>query len=358
VAVGRLSGSRMVSVLAAPVWLVLGFFVITGGLGVPGRSLSVQNLAPVLNPQGHSAAYGLLPDPLWPHLGYLLGLTLLVGALLLVLVSRGSGQRMPLRPLLVVAVAGLVLAATGATRLLTLPDVLLVLGPDRATWKPVQSDVYSPEAVSVDPDWSFPADDHARACAGDATLTACVYPAYGRRLAQEVRDAVQPVAELFAGLPGVPTRVRMVPTQDFVQSSCRGTEVQIGEPDARAVSRDDRDGRFLYMGGYLRCALGEYNWGVGVDGLQPPSEALDAVKVWALLASGTVTGDELRRSWAQEGHPNPIPITLPTFSPEVVAAAEAMAALPADRVRTELAPVWERLRAGRVSLAELPGQQP
>ena len=85
----------------------------------------------------------MLPDPLWPHLGYLLGLTLLVGALLLVLVSRGSAQRLPLRPLLVVAVAGLVLAGTGGARLLTLPDVLLVLGPDRATWKPVQGDVYS-----------------------------------------------------------------------------------------------------------------------------------------------------------------------------------------------------------------------
>jgi hypothetical protein len=35
-----------------------------------------------------------------------------------------------------------------------------------------------------------------------------------------------------------------------------------------------------------------------------------------------------------------------------------MAALPADRVRAELAPVWERLRAGRLPLAELPGQRP
>ena len=79
------------------------------GPSLRGISLSVQHLSPVLNPQNHSAAYGLLPDPLWPHLGYLLGLTVLVGALLLVLASRGSGQRVPLRPLLVVAVAGLVL---------------------------------------------------------------------------------------------------------------------------------------------------------------------------------------------------------------------------------------------------------
>ena len=43
---------------------------------------------------------------------------------------------------------------------------------------------------------------------------------------------------------------------------------------------------------------------------------------------------------------SPIPVTLHTFSPEVIAAAEAMAALPTDQVRAELAPLWERLRAG------------
>jgi hypothetical protein len=35
-----------------------------------------------------------------------------------------------------------------------------------------------------------------------------------------------------------------------------------------------------------------------------------------------------------------------------------MAALPPELVRAELAPVWERLRAGRLALAELPGQRP
>jgi hypothetical protein len=155
----------------------------------------------------------------------------------------------------------------------------------------------------------------------------------------------------------------MVPTQDSssTHSACRGSEAQFGEPDARALSRDDRDGRFHYIDVYLRCALGERNLGIGVNdhlGDQPPSEALDAVRVWALLASGTVTGDELRRSWAQEGHPNPIPITLHTFSPELVAAAEAMAALPPAQVRAGLGRIWERLRAGTLPAAELPGQRP
>ena len=36
----------------------------------------------------------------------------------------------------------------------------------------------------------------------------------------------------------------------------------------------------------------------------------------------------------------------------------AMAALPTEQVRAELAPVWERLRAGTLPLSELPGARP
>jgi hypothetical protein len=35
-----------------------------------------------------------------------------------------------------------------------------------------------------------------------------------------------------------------------------------------------------------------------------------------------------------------------------------MAELPSDRVRAELVPLWERLRAGILPLSELPGQRP
>jgi hypothetical protein len=35
-----------------------------------------------------------------------------------------------------------------------------------------------------------------------------------------------------------------------------------------------------------------------------------------------------------------------------------MADLPADQVRAELTPGWERLRAGQLPLSELPGQRP
>jgi hypothetical protein len=342
--VGRRSGSRMVAMLAAPVWVVVCFLLMAGP-SLRGVSLSVQYLSPVLNPQDHSAAYGLLPDPLWPHLGYLLGLTVLVGAMLLVvLASRGSSQRVPLRWLLVVAAAGLVLSGTAGARLLALPDDLLVLGPDRASWRPVQgeSDPQA-EALFADPRWSFPADDRARACAGDASVSVCVYPAYGQRLARDMHAAMAPVARLLTGLPGAPTLVRMVPVG---MGSCRNAEAQVPEVWVREpAGRGDQQTRSFYRGVYLDCALGLHP-----GGSEHLTQAGEAVQLWALVASGTVTREQLREEMhdAEAGH----------GSTAASAAALAMVELPAEQVRAELGPNWERLRAGTLPLAALPGQRP
>jgi hypothetical protein len=346
VAVGRLSGSRMVSVLAVPVWVTLSMLV--GGQGQTQAPLTVQNLAPVLFLQNRSAAYGFLPDPLWPHLGYLLGLTLLVGALLVALVARG-GRRLPLKALLAVAAAGLVLAGTAGVRLLTLPDALLVLGPDRSTWRPVQGDLSAAaEALSHDPGWSFPADGQARTCAGDEILTACVYPAYGQRLARSIRETVGPVAAAFAGLPGVPTRVRMVPLRSH---GCGDGEVQVDEPWVREpAAMSDEHIRSYYVGLYLYCALGYGpETGQHQGDPTPGAEAKAAVDLWAQLTGGNLTREQLQQPPDATGHAS---------SRAAIAAALAMAQLPADQVRAELAPVWARLRAGTLPLSELPGQRP
>jgi hypothetical protein len=350
--VGWCSGSRMLSVLAAPLWWAACQIVgdWPSGLGAP-PSLAVERLSPLLGLTERSAEFGFLPDPLWPHLGYLLGLVLLAAVGLLTLAARGGGQPPPVAALLAAVLAGVVLVAAGGVRVVTLPHRLVVLGPDRADWKPAS------EVLAIDDgSWAYPDDGHARACVGDTTLTACVYPAYGRRLAGEIHGAMRPVAELLTGLPGVPTRARMVPTQAaFAHSACRGTEVQVGEPDVRASSTNDSDSRLRYVDLYLRCALGEHNWGIGVDGDQPPSQAIDVVKTWALVASGTMSGQRLRRVLDDYGHPTGL--TLHSFSGELEAAAWAMVALPTDQVRAELAPLWERLRAGTLPVSELPGQR-
>jgi hypothetical protein len=341
VAVGRGSGSRMVAVLAAPVWLALCIVVGFPGL-IPATSVAVQNLAPVLNLPHRSAAYGFLPDPLWPHLGYLLGLTVLVGLVLVASAAKG-GRRLPLTPVVAVAAAGLALSGAAGARLLSYPDALLVVGPDRSTWKPVQGDLWAAsDEITNRPGWSFPADARARTCTGDAALSVCVYPAYGQRLARSIHQTVAPVAAAFTGLPGAPTRVRMVP---IGVGGCGDGEAQVGEPRVKEPSTlSDQQIRSYYIGSYLDCALG-----IGRD--HPPgpiSDAREAVWLWAELVGGNVTREQLRQPDGETG-PGPSPM---------VRAALAMAELPADQLRAELAPVWARLRAGNLPLSELPAQRP
>jgi len=256
-AVGRLSGSRAVALLAGPLWFVLCM--------VAGDPFG-HRLSPALLQAGPSSAeFGLLPDPLWPHLGYLLGLVLLAGVLLLTLVARGSGQRPLLAPMLVAAVAGLVLVGAGGARLVALPEAVVPLGPDRADWKP------APEAdmVLADPSYAYPEDGRATSCVGDAP-SVCVYPAYGTGLARHVHETVQPVAGLFSGLPGAPTRVRMVPVGDAI---CHGGEVQLGEEGLRFL----QPSRAL-AASYLSCALGQSHTAEPFDGAA--DDTRDAVKLW------------------------------------------------------------------------------
>jgi len=155
VAVGRLSGSRLVAVLAGPVWFLLCMFAADPGFSPAHR------LAPSLLQEGPpSVEFGFVPDPFWPHLGYLFGLVLLVGVGLLALVARGSGQRPLLAPVLAAVVAGLVLVGVGGARLVALPETLVMLGPDRADWK---TDAEA-HRVLADPSFAYPDDGRATAC--------------------------------------------------------------------------------------------------------------------------------------------------------------------------------------------------
>jgi hypothetical protein len=127
------------------------------------------------------------------------------------------------------------------------------------------------------------------------------------------------------------------------RGSCRNAEAQVPEAWVREpAGRSDQQTRSFYRGVYLDCALGQHPGGPG-----HLAEAGGAVELWALLAGGLLTPQELARD-AETGH----------GSTAVSAAALAMAELPTEQVRAELAPSWTRLRAGTLPLAELPGQRP
>ena len=89
--------------------------------------------------------------------------------------------------------------------------------------------------------------------------------------------------------------------------------------------------------------------------MTPASDVRDAVRLWALMAGGVVTSQELQRVTDTDAWELGIVSTSPWAA---VAPALAMAELPADQVRVELAPAWDRLRAGTLPVAELPGQRP
>jgi hypothetical protein len=336
-ALGRRTGSRLLPLLAAPLWVAVLFFgpMLAGELDAP-----VQRLSPLLAWEERSAALGFLPDALWPHLGYVLGLATLAGVLLLATAGRGPAQRPSTRPLLAAGAVGLALVGISVARLVALPDRLVVLGPGE----------YAPASlpdVGVEHPPPYPDDGRATSCAGDATLSVCVYPGYGQELAGYVHGAVAREAELLAGLPGVPTRVRMVPTSGFLEP-CPGPDVPLTEWTARSLARGQVSRR-LFAELYLRCALGVR------DRTPEQDDARAAVRLWALLATGKLTREEARQ--AADGRSGPILLMI-TPSPASTDVALAMADLPADRVRVELAPVWARLRAGTLPVSELPGGRP
>jgi hypothetical protein len=351
VAIGRLSGSRMVAVLAAPVWAGV---CVVGPMFLEESSLPLQRLLPVLIRETRSAEFGFLPDALWPHLGYLAGVVLLLGVLLLALAARGSAQRPPLAPVLAAVLAGVLLVGVSGPRLVALPDLEVVVGPGAADRLP--QDVLQPNVLS-DRSFVYPPDDRARSCAGDATLTVCVYPAYGEGLASFIRAGMDPAARLLAGLPGLPTRARMVPTNQW-RGVCNGAEVQVPEVGGRsAKSRGgDASKRSHWAGIYLDCALGAQGLDPGdSDVARVVPRARRAVALWALLASGVLTRQELDDS-LRTGSTGGVLGHLDVV--DVAPVALAMAELPPGQVRAELAPVWARLRAGTLPLSELPGQRP
>jgi hypothetical protein len=351
VAVGRL-GSRAVPLLVAPP-LVACSLLVASLPGITGQRLSVQRLSPVLSFEDRSAVFGFLPDAFWPHLGYLAGLLLLAGVLLVAVPAWRSPQRPRLQPVLAISLAGLVLVGAAGARLVALPDRELVVGPAPSD-RVAMGFRYEELSVSPGPSFGYPQDGRARSCAGDAVMSVCVYPAYGRRLASFARQAMQPMVGLFAGLPGVPTRARMVPmvSQGSDMAACGDGEVQLNELLGRFTSPRDTAAKIPYAEAYVRCAL--QGAGTVDDGYvdHDAANAQDAVSLWALLASGLVTRQQVERALQTNSATFPMP------SQASAAAAMTMAALPTGRVRAELALVWERLRAGTLPVAELPAQRP
>lgn len=326
--VGRFTRSRLLCVLAAPLWAATSFLL---GFGDFALDPAVR-LAPVLAGQQRSAVLGFLPDLLWGHLAYLGGLVALVALGPIVVLRRGAEARAWTPPLVALLLGAALLAGGGAAWLLRQPEALRVTGPDPASWQPAGAGKVI--TLERDPVGGYAQDGLATACAQGA-VRVCVYPAYGQRWAAALLDDIEPAAQLLAGLPGVPDRVRMVPD---TRAPCQGGEVQLSEHDLAFYGR----GPFgAHM--FLHCALAPPEPLHG-DEAAGGSGARYAVWYWPLA----VTDEEYRRTVLE-------PDAVPDFPAEIAEAVRGMLALPPEQVRRELEPIWDRVRADTLPLEELPG---
>jgi hypothetical protein len=330
--VGRFTRSRLLCVLAAPLWVASSFFLGFGATFAPDPA--VVRLAPILAGQQRSAVLGFLPDLFWGHLAYLGGVVALIALCPAVVLRRGAEPRTWTPPLVALLLAAALLAGGGAAWLLRQPDALRVTGPDPATWQPAGAG--EPITTEQDAAGGYPQDGLATACA-QGTVRVCVYPAYGQRWAQALLGDIEPAAQLLAGLPGVPDRVRVVPD---TQAPCQGREAQLSEHDLATYQRHVSP---LGSQTFLGCALAP-------PGPLHPDEAggsgaLFVVWDWALA----VTDEEYRRGLLAGD------AAFAYAGAVQIEAVQGMLALPPEQVRRELEPVWDRVRADTLPLEELPG---
>jgi hypothetical protein len=168
------------------------------------------------------------------------------------------------------------------------------------------------------------------------------------------------VAVLLKGLPGVPARLRTVPATN---APCQDHEVQLAEDTARSTAANADLG-------YLECAVGGgsayagRSYGVGE---YAQDNVAAVVMDWVAVAA---TDDQALRSshlrldpleegrHAADGFAEPDATSIREQAAAETKALQALLALPEEQVLAELAPVWERLRAGELSLDELPGSTP
>jgi hypothetical protein len=360
--VGLLLGMRLGSVVPAllvgPLWVVFSMMLFPvrqiGGLS----TWSVEWLSPLVTADNRSAALGFVPDVLWPHLAWLAGLLVVLSSALVVLVHRDARAGWPLKAV-GVGLAGLLVALPAGAALGGLPDAYVIHSAERSTWVPLHSQSlllygddgrFDSSGRLPDP-FTYPDDGKATTCARGRRLQACVYPAYGARMARRLVGALDPAAELLHGLPGVPSSVRMVATTG---THCRGSELLFDKlyPRDQYFWRNDAEAWLQPVKDLVACATDYEGYvdphPVVINHPDGSSEirstrdyARDVVFLWVLTELGKDTSG-----------------FMPPNDPEdraALDAAHAMARLPTEDVRRGLAAVWDRLRAGGLPLGELPG---
>jgi hypothetical protein len=348
-ALGFAAGTLAPGRFTAPLAAVAAFFVLALSTELIVGSHSYWNVTPLVTgpwdmgqQAGEAAFYPFLPDLPIAQLMLLGGLTLaLLGSLAL---PAGAGGR-PVRAAgAALTAAGLLAAATAAalagTGTMNARGMIAV---------PALHDAASDRPLPFTP-----------VCAG-APVPVCLNPAYASYLTVTA-TALQPLLSEIARLPGAPERILQAAV---VYQQGAGNEVAAGPP-GRGTSPVYPLVLPVQLPGPPVTAAELPGQITGTDGMQiaasftgdgaDASPAQDAVAAALMIDAGPVPGASAggrakQRAAAAEGDG---PAGPQRMNPDTQAAAERFAALPAPARRAWLAAHLPALRAGRVTLAQLP----
>jgi hypothetical protein len=324
-AAGTFFASRFVPWLTAAAVFVLEVAGFRAAVGVSGGYRLLSPAASVPS-QDIGLFYPYLPDLAIAQVMFLAGLA--VAALGALGLSRAAGGGTRLRcAAAVVSVAGLAAAgvATGLVGTARTGPNGVVIGAlhDAASDRPIQ---YTP------------------VCADASGVPVCIHPAFRSYLA-EVTAALGPVLRQAAGLPGAPVRVSEVATS-LVASTNQQADVA-GRPPAYDFAMPPTPGSLVQNAGENFTESLQIAFVTTVIGGSAPAQ------------DGPETGNLAQRVvetvLLRQAAPG---LTNDTLSPPVTAAAVAaigrFAALPPAVRHAWLAAHLPALRAGRITLAELP----
>jgi hypothetical protein len=333
-ALGFAAGTFFPSRFTAPLAAVGAFLLsLEGFRNAVGRSSVYALLSPTTSvPDDDTGLFHhYLPDVSIAQLMFLIGLTMVVLAALGLRRAADAGPRLR-RAAAVIAVAGLAAAGTavgltGTARTQAYGTVIPALH-DAANDRPIP---YTP------------------VCGQAAGVPVCVHPAY-RNFLPAVAADLAPVLRQIASLPGAPARVDQVVVNDVMPSN--GAAITGVPPVFRLpVPATPDETSFGQNASTFRSSLQSTLvtlFVVGADGfvfMGPPggTPAQQAVELALLQKAGTPTQTGSGPGNGQHAK-----------AEQVAAAATRFAALPAATRHAWLAAHLAALRAGHITLAQLP----
>ncbi|HEY2309384.1 MAG TPA: hypothetical protein VGI05_26200 [Streptosporangiaceae bacterium] len=357
-ALGFAAGTLVPGRFTAPLVALAAFFVLALSTQLIHGSQSYWQISPVVTgawdigpDPGVATFYAYLPDLPIAQVMFLLGLTAAVlGALTL---PTGSGLRSLRRSAVAITTAGLVVAGTavalaGTGRLDAHGMIAIPALHDAASDRPLR---YTP------------------VCSHTA-IPVCLNPAYASYL-PATEAALAPMLDQIAGLPGAPARISQTPATyrqgpgNSVGIGLAGSSISGAPPVLHLLLPVQLPGPALTAGelaGQLRSITGP-SIIASVTGDGPgASEAQHAVTTALLMAARVVPSHLPSPQTPTAGNGGPPPgagaggeryVGSAPGSPGF-AVAQRFAALPAAVRRGWLTQHLAALRAGRISLGQLP----